>query len=359
MFPDDFGVGVACLEEHELGDGTLDSHVTAADDACLLQVVATVVARHLDCALHALADVDDDLAVLCALLQGLEKPRRLGGVAAAEGAHDDGLEVGRMDDVAYEVFAYAGEEAEDDDVVVEAEVGRHGLLPVGHEDALAVVGDVDAGIDEVGVVERLEGVELLGALLGGAVAAQQVPAEVDAHLGHKGTAFGILGGCYLDARDEVLLAVGAELADGQLAAGEDDGLGEVLEHIGEGRGGVGHGVGAVKHDETVVLVVAVGNDVSNGCPSGWRHVAGVDGRIELEGVDVGGELVQFRHVLKQVLEVEGFEGTRFGVAVHADGTAGVDEEDFIHLSIIHYPLSIRFRRDIRWRGGGSGHRGSG
>ena len=38
------GVGVVRLEEHQLGDGTLDGHVAAADDTRLLQVVAAVVA---------------------------------------------------------------------------------------------------------------------------------------------------------------------------------------------------------------------------------------------------------------------------------------------------------------------------
>ena len=172
------------LEEHQLGDGALDGHVAAADDTRLLEMVAAVVTGHLDGALQTLADVDDHLAVAGALAEGVEEPGRLGRVAGAEGAHNDGLEVRRVDDVPDEVFADAGEEGEDDDVVVEPEVGRHRLGPVGLEYALAVVGDVDAGIDEVGVVERLEGVELLGALLRGAVAAQQVASEVDAHLGH-------------------------------------------------------------------------------------------------------------------------------------------------------------------------------
>ena len=57
------GFGVVALEEHQFGDGTLYGLVVAADDACLLQVVARVVTAHLDGALHALADVDNHLAV--------------------------------------------------------------------------------------------------------------------------------------------------------------------------------------------------------------------------------------------------------------------------------------------------------
>ena len=209
-------VFVVRLEEHQLGDGRLDGLILAADDARLLQMVAAVVAAHLHGALHALRDVDDHLAVLRALAQGVEQPGTLRGVARAEGAHHDGLQVGRVDDVPDEVFADAGEEREDDHVVVEPEVGLHRLREVGLQDAVAVIGDVDARLDEMGVVERLEGIELLGALLRGAVAAQQVASEADAHLGHHRTALGILRGGYLYGGDQVLLAVGAQLAYRQL-----------------------------------------------------------------------------------------------------------------------------------------------
>ena len=56
-------VGVVALKEHQFGDGTLYGLVVAADDACLLQMVARVVTAHLDGSLHALADVDDHLAI--------------------------------------------------------------------------------------------------------------------------------------------------------------------------------------------------------------------------------------------------------------------------------------------------------
>ena len=118
---------VVRLEEHQFGDGRLDGLVLAADDARLLQMVAAVVTAHLHGALHTLGDVDDHLAVLRALAEGVEQPGALGGVARAEGAHDDGLQVGRVDDMSDEVFADAGEEGEDDDVVVEPEVGLHRL----------------------------------------------------------------------------------------------------------------------------------------------------------------------------------------------------------------------------------------
>lgn len=59
-----FGVVVVRLEEHEFGDGALNGGVVAADDTGLLQLVARVVAAHFNTSLHALADVDDNLAVM-------------------------------------------------------------------------------------------------------------------------------------------------------------------------------------------------------------------------------------------------------------------------------------------------------
>ena len=53
------------LKEHQFGNGTLYGLVVAADDACFLKMIATVVAAHLYSSLHALTDIDDDLAVTC------------------------------------------------------------------------------------------------------------------------------------------------------------------------------------------------------------------------------------------------------------------------------------------------------
>ena len=150
--------------------------------------------------------------------------------------------------------------------------------------------------------------------------------EIDADFGHEGTALGILGSSNLDGGDEILLAVGAQLTDGQLGARKDDGLREVLKHIGEGRGGIGHRVGAMQHHETVVVVVAVGDTVADVSPSGGRHVAGVDGWRELIGLNLSVELFEFGHMDEQMLEVERFKGTRLRVAVHADRAACIDEK---------------------------------
>ena len=82
----------------------------------------------------------------------------------------------------------------------------------------------------------------------------------------------------------------------------------------------------MEHHEAVVVVVAVGDAMADVGPSGGRHVAGVDGWRELIGLDFGVELLEFGHMDEQMLEVEGFEGTRLRVAVHADRAACIDEK---------------------------------
>ena len=227
--------------------------------------------------------------------------------------------------MANQVLADAWEQREDDDVVVQSEVGGHGLRVVRLQHAVAVVGYVDARLGQVRIVERLEGVELLGALFRRAVAAQQPGVEVDAHLGHHGSPLLVLCRSYLDGRNQVLLAVRPQLADGQLRAGEDDGLRQVLQHVAQRRCRVGHRVRAVQHHEAVVAVVVVGYHVAQVSPPCRRHVARVDGRLKLVGIYLYVKLFQLRHVVQQVLEVERFQCPRGRVAVHADGAAGVDE----------------------------------
>lgn len=72
---------VFALQIHEFGDSCLYGAVVAADNACLLKLVACVVASHLHTALQTLADIDDDLASASAFAQGAEQPGTLGRIA--------------------------------------------------------------------------------------------------------------------------------------------------------------------------------------------------------------------------------------------------------------------------------------
>lgn len=250
-------------EEHQFGDGTFGGTVIAADDACLKELQAGFVASHLHGAALALGDVDNDDAAAAGIGELADEPLFLGGVAGAEGFEDNGFEAGNVEHGVDDALLYAGKEGEDDDVGVEQVVGLHGTGEVGTADEVLVVADVDADLGEWGIIERAECVEVFGVDFGGAVAAHQFVLEEDADFGDDGGAVGMFSGGYLDGGDEVFLSVGAEHTDGELRTGQDDGLCQVFEHEAEGRGGIGHGVGAVQDDEAVEAVVVVIDDFYN------------------------------------------------------------------------------------------------
>lgn len=78
--------------------------------------------------------------------------------------------------------------------------------------------EVDTGLTQMRIIETVESIKAFGVDLRRAVAAQQPPTEIDADLGHPRMSFLVLHGCKLNARDKVLLAIGAELSDGKLRA---------------------------------------------------------------------------------------------------------------------------------------------
>ena len=86
---------------------------------------------------------------------------------------------------------------------------HHRLLPVGMQQAVLMVDNIDARIHQMRIVERLEGVKLFCRLLRGTIASQQVTVEVDSYLWRHRMTVGILGSRNLYRGDEILLAVSA------------------------------------------------------------------------------------------------------------------------------------------------------
>ena len=156
--------------------------------------------------------------------------------------------------------------------------------------------NVQVHVGQGRVVERLEGAEVRGADLRRAVAAPQMAPEGDGHLLHHGLAGLGTGRGDLQRRDEVLGAVLADLADGQLASREHHRFGQTRQHERERRGGVGHGIGAVQHDEAVEVLVTVGDHGRYPSPAGRVHVRGVDGRVHLHVIEIEAEAPDLRHV---------------------------------------------------------------
>lgn len=90
---------------------------------------------------------------------------------------------------------------------------------------MGMIVDIHACVGQMRVVETLESVEIVCALLRCTVATHEVAVEIYAHFGHHSRSVVTLCRGYLNARDEVFLAVGAQLTYGQLASGEYHGLG--------------------------------------------------------------------------------------------------------------------------------------
>ena len=133
-------------------------------------------------------------------------------------------------------------------------------------------GDVYAHTGQRRVVGRRECLELFAAEFLGTIAAEQGTLEIDADFGYHRHADTVLCCGYFDTGNQIFLAIGTQYADGQLRARQNHGLGKVLKHITERRGSISHRVGSMEHNETIVLVVVVDNDVYHVGPKGRIHI---------------------------------------------------------------------------------------
>ena len=172
----------------------------------------------------------------------------------------------------YDVFLYAGEDGEDDDIGVEHEVGVHRHIGMRFADAVVFILDVDACRSERGIVVRAESVEVLGVDFRRAVSAQQQVFEEDAHFGHHCRTVGMLCRGNLDRGYQVFFSVGAQHADGQLASCQDDRFAQVFQHEAQCRCRICHGVRAVQDDESVEIIVIVLDNLDQFCPQCRFHV---------------------------------------------------------------------------------------
>ena len=136
--------------------------------------------------------------------------------------------------MAHDAVLNARKETEHNHVRVELQMGNHRLVVVWREDMVPVILEVDAHIAEVRMVERFEGMKSLGIDLDGTVAANQFAVEEDAYLRHHRMSLLVLCRSNLNGSHQVLLAVGAQFADRQLASGQNHRLGQILEHEAQG-----------------------------------------------------------------------------------------------------------------------------
>lgn len=319
-----FGAEAVAEQEHQLRHGAFGGDVVTAHNACLQQPVSGFVAVHFHRTGPALGDVDDDQAPADGVFQPVQKPSVARRVAAAEGFHHHAFQTGDMQDAFHHLGRDAGKELQNGDVPVEQVVGFERTAGYGPVDMGRVVFDGDAGVGQHGIIVGAESVEVVGADFAGTIAPEQVVFEEDAYFGYDGLVV-FFGGGYLDGGDEVFFSVGAEHADGQLRAGQDDGLAQVFEHEAEGGSGIGHRVGTVQDDKAVVIMVIFGDDAYDLLPGFGAHFGRVHRRVELQGGHLAAQFVEFGNVFAQMLKIKGFERACFGVAYHADGSSGVDQ----------------------------------
>ena len=78
-----------------------------------------------------------------------------------------------------------------------------------------------------------------------------------------------------DGAGEVDFGIGERRAEGQLAAGQDDGLGLPKEHVGQRGGGVAHRIRAVGNDNAVAGLHGAVNGVGKLRPLFRLNVAGI------------------------------------------------------------------------------------
>ena len=67
----------------------------------------------------------------------------------------------------------------------------------------------------------------------GTVSAQQMVFEEDAYFGYNSSAVRMFGSGYFYGSDQIFLSIGAQHADGQLAASQDNRLAQVFQHEAE------------------------------------------------------------------------------------------------------------------------------
>ena len=130
--------------------------------------------------------------------------------------------------------------------------------------------------------------------------------------------------------DQVVAGVAAQLAQRLLRAGQDDGDGDVVQHVGEGRGRVGQRVGAVGDDHAVDAADAGLDDGGQLLPVLEIQFGAVENEGDLH-LDVGDGRKLGDDLEQAGVELVGAQHAAAAVAGHADGAAGMDEQDlFFH-----------------------------
>ena len=108
-----------------------------------------------------------------------------------------------------------------------------------------------------------------------------------------------------------------------LAAGQHHRLGAVLDHVAQRGGSVGHRVGAVGNDETIVGIVVLADGMDQLLPLFRAYVGRVQTE-QLHRVDLA-EFGQLRHERKEFFRCNGRRQAAGGGGFAGDGAASGEE----------------------------------
>ena len=305
---------------HRLGHHRLQRHVVGLDDAIgLLDLVAHLVNAHVAALIDHLGGHDDHLAGLHpgAHLPGKIRRGVIGHTAHAEPFHYERM-VGRAEQPQH-IGPDAGNQLEHKDRRVQFQVGRRTAQSLRHGQHRVDLPVPDAG--HLGVADAGEGVVTLGAQLFGPGAQHDLAVKDDGH------APGAAGGSIEEGIQQIAAAVGLPVADGVLRPRQHDGFARAGQHIAQGRRRIGHGIGAVGDDKTVIVIIGFQNGPGDGLPVFGMYV----GAVQLE------ELPRFH--LADFLDLghpaQQFPAGQLGDLAflclqRGDGAAGGQHQDFLH-----------------------------
>ena len=116
-----------------------------------------------------------------------------------------------------------------------------------------------------------------------------------------------------------------------MGASDDNRLGAILDEVGEGRGGIGHGIRAVADHKPIVLMIVLPDGRSNFEPVLRPDIRAVQAE-KLQGIHRA-ETLHFRHIL-QNFPGSDQRGKAGAGSSGSDGSPCCDHENSFHTALL-------------------------
>ena len=243
--------------------------------------------------------------------------------------HIDAAQAEGLDDDA--PVAHDREHFEDPRVQTRGQLQQEdGIRDIGHQLGKAHLGLEARLVQHKAQIADLGRIVGIDALEGGEARGPDLHRPAAQHdLPVKGQIHAVAARCsHGEGGPQIVGAVGKHVRQGKLAARQHHGPVQARQHPGQGRGGVGHGIGAVGDDDAVVVQPRLEDPAGDLLPLHGPDVGGVQTHQILHGdVKIAAQLVQLplHHITAVGLQPL---TTRQG----CDGAAGRKQENmfFVH-----------------------------